>query len=253
MNLTHTAPVAAGAAPTLLLSDLHLPTGASVLRERFQRFLAGPARSAAVVYILGDLFESWVGDDIGLRAYAAEARGLRRLTEHGVVVLLQHGNRDFLIGRRFTQATGVRLLPDPALVDLGGVPSLLSHGDLYCTDDHGYQRWRRFAHDSHIQSLFLRMPSGLRRRIGQGLRGGSRAATRDKPAAIMDVNAEAIREAFRHGDAVRLIHGHTHRPADHRVEVDGRSYERIVLADWRPGLYEYLSCSADGQLQRVQM
>ncbi len=129
---------------TLLLSDLHLPTHPSPLRGAFAEFLKGPARKAEAVYILGDLFEVWVGDDDGLRAYEAECRALSLLSKV-VPVFFMHGNRDFLLGAAFAASTGVRLLDDPTVINLHGTPTLLSHGDAFCTDDVGYQRWRRFS------------------------------------------------------------------------------------------------------------
>lgn len=239
--------------PVLLLSDLHLPASASPLRETFLRFLAGPAMEAASVYILGDLFEVWIGDDVGLATYVEEARALRRLTESGVAVHLQRGNRDFLLGRRFSQATGVVLLDDPVLVELFGVRTLLSHGDQWCTDDVGYQRWRAFAHHGRAQAAFLSLPRRLRAGIATRLRQRSRSATRAKPAAIMDVDASAIAHAFVASGAQRIIHGHTHRPAEHLSHYGRRTLERIVLADWSAARCEYLRCTASAPPQRVQL
>ena len=237
----------------LLLADLHLPPRAagagdkaSFLDEAFVRFCAGPARAARRVYLLGDLFETWIGDDAGLVDYPREIAALRALTDAGVPVFVQVGNRDFLLGRRFAAATGVTLLPDPLVVELGGVPTLLSHGDCWCTDDVGYQRWRRFARNPLAQWLFLRLPRARRAAIAGGLRSDSDRGKRRKPEAIMDVNAEAIREAFARHGVTRMIHGHTHRPAEHQDAFDGRRTERIVLADWRPGRLEYLAVDADG-------
>ena len=144
--------------PTILLSDLHLPPAPSPLREAFLRFLAGPARQADSVYILGDLFEYWIGDAEGLAHYAPEARALKALTAAGVPVYYQHGNRDFMVGADFFEATGVTLLPDPATVELGGVSTLLSHGDLFCTGDLAYQRWRRFSRNPLSQWVYRRLP-----------------------------------------------------------------------------------------------
>lgn len=233
-------------APVLLLSDLHLPNTPSPLRASFLAFLAGPARAARAVYILGDLFEVWIGDAEGLRDYAPETSALRRLADAGVPVSFMPGNRDFLVGRAFAQASGVTLLRDPAVVRLAGVDTLLSHGDALCTDDRGYQRWRRFSRNELMQAGFRRLPAFLRRYIAGVARTQSELATRNKPEGIMDVNESAVREVFALHSASRLIHGHTHRPAEHRLDEDGRALERIVLADWRPGRLEYLIADEHG-------
>lgn len=230
----------------LLLSDLHLPLEASPLREAFARFLAGPARQAEAVYILGDLFEYWIGDDAGLRDYAAEVLALRALADGGVRVRLMHGNRDFLVGRRFATAAGLELLHDPLRLELGGVPTLLSHGDLWCTDDRAYQRWRRFSHNPLAQRVFGLLPEPQRRRIAGAARRQSAVDKSHKPEAIMDVNEAAVRTAFTRHGVRRIIHGHTHRPAEHHYELDGSQRERIVLADWRPGHREVLVCDGAG-------
>ena len=225
----------------LLLSDLHLPNEPSPLREGFLRFLAGPARAAAGVYILGDLFEYWVGDDVGLQDYAPEVAALRALTAGGVPVYFVAGNRDFLVGRAFAQATGVQIVGDPLVVELGGVRTLLSHGDLLCTDDKAYLRWRRFAHSRLAQWLFLRLPKARRHAIAGGLRHKSGADKRNKPSAIMDVNEAAVVAAMKRHGVTRLIHGHTHRPADHLLRVGLDRATRLVLADWHDTRMEYLS------------
>lgn len=230
---------------SLFISDLHLPVAASPLREAFARFLAGPARSADAVYILGDLFEHWVGDDAGLTDYAAEIENLRALTASGVPVYFQAGNRDFLIHRNFFSKTGVQPLPDPCRLDFYGTPTLISHGDIFCTDDVSYQRWRRFARRRPVQWLYLRLPVALRRRIAGRLRAQSSRKKR-LPQDILDVNEDAILDAFRVHRVPRLIHGHTHRPHDHHYEVDQGVCERHVLADWEPGRCEALEVSSAG-------
>ena len=235
---------------TLFISDLHLPAGASPLREAFAKFLAGPAREAAALYILGDLFEVWIGDDAGLREYSAERACLHALTGAGIPVFFQHGNRDFLVGADFAAATGVELLPDPLFVDLAGVPTLISHGDLFCTDDVGYQRWRSFSRRPAVQAVYRVLPLALRERIAGGIRSQSDAGKQAKPPEIMDVNDAAIRAAFSQHGAQRLIHGHTHRPADHDYDIGGHRCRRHVLADWHPGRCEALRVDASG-VQRM--
>ncbi|HVT34992.1 MAG TPA: UDP-2,3-diacylglucosamine diphosphatase [Nevskiaceae bacterium] len=225
---------------TLLLSDLHLPAQPSPLRDAFIAFLEGPARQAAGVYILGDLFEYWIGDDIGLQLYAREVSRLAALSALGVPVHFMRGNRDFLVGRHFALITGATILRDPVIVELGGQPTLLSHGDLWCTQDEKYQHWRRFSRNPVAQWLFLRLPRALRERIAGGVRARSGANKMDKPAEIMDVDDDAVRAAFPQARVQRIIHGHTHRPARHHYRIGERDCERVVLADWTTQRMEYL-------------
>jgi len=227
---------------TLLLSDIHLPNQPSPLHAAFAGFLAGPARRAQTVYILGDLFEYWISDDVGQREYGPEFTALRALTDSGVRVRFMHGNRDFMVGKHFAAATGVELLHDPLPLDLAGVPTLLSHGDIFCTDDIAYQRWRRFSRNPLAQAIYKLLPESVHRRIASTARSGSES----KPSVIMDVNEAAVRQAFVQYDVRRIIHGHTHRPAEHAYDIDGRACERIVLADWRPQRLEYLVCDDTG-------
>ena len=233
-------------AHTLFISDLHLPVAGSPLRDAFARFLAGPARGASALYILGDLFESWAGDDAGLAEYGVERACLRALTKAGVPVYFQHGNRDFLVGGEFAAATGVQLLADPLKVELGGVTTLISHGDQWCTDDVGYQRWRRFARNGVVQAVYGAMPRAWRERFAGTVRARSDAGKQYRPADIMDVNDGAVRAAFAEHGVTRMIHGHTHRPATHEYALDGRACQRHVLADWRPERCEALRVDATG-------
>lgn len=235
----------------LLLSDLHLSAEPSPLREGFLRFLAGPARAAQTIWLLGDIFEYWIGDDVGLQVYAAEIAALRELTSRGVAVRFMHGNRDFLVGPGFANATGAELVSDPAVVQLEGRSVLLSHGDLWCTDDRAYQRWRRFSRNRVAQAIFARLPRSWRERVAGGLRRHSRSEKRYKPEAIMDVNPAAIEQALRRSRTHLLIHGHTHRPAEHSLSIDGQPARRVVLADWHPGHMEYLAASAEGLERRT--
>ncbi|MGC1818684.1 MAG: UDP-2,3-diacylglucosamine diphosphatase [Casimicrobiaceae bacterium] len=219
--------------PTLLLSDLHLAPERPATAAAFHAFTRGPARGAAAVYILGDLFDSWVGDDQRREPFAREVvESLRALTEAGVPVHVARGNRDFLLGEDFARATGAILLREQTIADIQGTRTLLSHGDEFCTDDLAYQRYRAWARDPARQRRLLRLPYRLRRWIAAWMRRGSRSATSRKPEAILDVNAGAIEGAFRANAITRMIHGHTHRPAHHALVVDGTPRERIVLADW---------------------
>lgn len=230
----------------LLLSDLHLPAEPSPLREGFAHLLAGPARAVDQVWLLGDIFEYWIGDDAGLQDYAPEIAALRALTDAGVRVGFMHGNRDFLVGRHFVQATGVTLVADPLPLTLAGRRVLLSHGDRWCTDDHAYQRWRRFSRNPRAQAVFAQLPRRLREAIAGGVRSRSGQEKRYKPAAIMDVNAEAIDDAFRSSGVDCIVHGHTHRPATHALAIDGRRVERIVLPDWSASRMKALHADQHG-------
>jgi UDP-2,3-diacylglucosamine hydrolase len=227
---------------TYFLSDLHLPPEVSPLRQHFLSFVEGRARGAEGVYVLGDLFEYWIGDDVGMQVYAPEIAALAALTASGVPVYFQHGNRDFLVGRDFSALTGVAILDDPTVVDLYGTRTLVAHGDMFCTDDVAYQRWRRFSRLKPAQWIFHRLPVSRRERIAGGLRSGSDRSKANKPENIMDVNAGAVASTFAHYRVPRMIHGHTHRPMEHRVG----DAERIVLADWRPERCEVLEVDASG-------
>ena len=225
-------------AHTLFASDLHLDSEAPWAIDAFLAFLDGPARSAEALYLLGDLFEVWVGDDDDNPDNTRACDGLARLTSSGVAVYALHGNRDFLLGETFARRTGVKLLPDPVLVDLYGTPTLLSHGDVFCTEDFSYQELRSIVRKPGWQSRFLALPLGARRDLASAARAGSKAHTQRTVPTIMDVNPEAVSRAMRATGARRLIHGHTHRPAVHPFVVDGVSAERVVLAPW----YEAASC-----------
>jgi len=216
----------------------------------FESFCAGPARAAAGLYVLGDLFDQWVGDDQLQEPIAARiAAALRGVADSGVPVGMIVGNRDFLMGRRFAAAAGATLLPEQIVVDVAGTPTLLMHGDELCTSDVAYQRFRRISHDRRWQSSFLALPYRLRRGVANWLRRKSREATAVKPEDILDVQSGAVDTACRQARVARLVHGHTHRPTHHRLVVDGRACERYVLADW----YDrgtYLEFDADGGRRR---
>jgi len=222
---------------TLFISDLHLSGERPAINRRFFAFLREQAARASVLYVLGDLFEYWIGDE---ELDAADADPLGRkvaeafgaLTRRGIGVRLMHGNRDFLLGKRFCEVSGARLLQDPAVEKIGGARTLLMHGDTLCTDDVDYQAWRRTARSREWQREFLAQPLPERRKTLQALREKSKEVVGAKPAEIMDVNQGAVREALRAHSLTRLVHGHTHRPARHELEVDGRRCERWVLPDW---------------------
>lgn len=217
---------------TLFVSDLHLDAASPEIARRFHAFLAGEARSAEALYILGDLFEAWLGDDDPDPAARATVGALRALTDSGVPVFVMHGNRDFLIGERFCRETGATLLPDGTVIDLHGERAVLMHGDALCTDDASYQRLRRIVRNPVVRGLFRIMTLDQRRALAARLRAGSRAHVGMTAPEIMDVNADAVAQAFRMAGVRTMIHGHTHRPAIHPLEVDGAPAKRIVLGDW---------------------
>lgn len=217
----------------LFVSDLHLSESRPAANEAFFAFVEGKARSAEALYILGDLFEYWVGDDDVEEPFNAVIAGfLRALSRSGVKLAVMQGNRDFLFGQRFCDETGARLLPDPTVVELGGVRTLLMHGDTLCTRDTDYQEWRRVARSAEWQRDFLKRPRPARRELALEMRERSSLAIGAKAMEIMDVDDDAVREALRRHGVTRLIHGHTHRPGRHEIEVDGRRCERWVLPDW---------------------
>ena len=225
--------------PTLFVSDLHLSCDRPALAAAFAAFCAGPAREAGAVYLLGDLFDWWIGDDqMRDTVEAGVVEALRGVTAAGVVVHLAHGNRDFLLGPAFAAATGARFLPDTLVVTVDGTATLVSHGDEMCTGDVEYQRFRARMRDPGTQARLVALPRFVRRWIARGLRRRSRDVTAGKPEAILDVDEGAVTDAFRRTGVTRMIHGHTHRPATHHLTVDGRACERIVLPDWRDrGVY----------------
>ena len=224
---------------TLFVSDLHLVETRPQANEAFFSFLEREAGNADALYILGDLFEYWIGDDDLSDPFNAVVAGLLKdLSARGVPVFVMHGNRDFLIGPGFCRAAGATLLDDPAVVAAGGEPVLLMHGDTLCTDDLDYQAWRRTARSAEWQRGFLAKSLAERRREILALRDKSREVIQAKPADIMDVNAAAVAEALRRHGVRRLVHGHTHRPGHHALQVGGRACERWVLPDWYgPGGY----------------
>lgn len=231
---------------TLFISDLHLTEERPEANERFIALLEDQGRAADALYILGDFFEYWIGDDdLGEPFNAVVAGLLQDLTGRGVPVYLMHGNRDFLIGEGFCAATGATLLPDPTVAEIGGVKTLLVHGDTLCTDDVEYQAWRRKARDPAFQAAFLAKSLAERRQTVVQMRDKSRQVVQGKTAEIMDVNDDAVRQAMRSHGVRRLIHGHTHRPGRHAVDIDGQRGERWVLPDWY-GRGGYVQVDRDG-------
>jgi UDP-2,3-diacylglucosamine hydrolase len=218
---------------TLFISDLHIDASRPPIARQFLSFLELEAAHAEALYILGDLFESWVGDDDPDSAQAAAIQGIRALTSRGVPCFVMHGNRDFLLSSRFCEASGAELLADPIMLSLYGERILVMHGDALCTDDRAYQRLRATVRDPDWQHRFLALPVKARRALAGAARAGSQAhmAAMDDNT-ITDVNADSVAQALRGAGLTTLLHGHTHRPAIHAIEVDGRPCTRIVLGDW---------------------
>lgn len=217
---------------TLLISDLHLEAGNPATTDRFLRLLAGPARTADRLYILGDLFEAWIGDDDDSVLAETVARGLRGLSDAGVPIAFQHGNRDFLVGGAYAARCGLRLLPEQVVETLGGVPTLLMHGDTLCTADTAYLAFRAQVRNVVWQQAFLSRSLEERRAFAAAARRESERHTGTAGSAIMDVTGAAVLDALRSYGVARLVHGHTHRPAIHGILTDGGPAERIVLPDW---------------------
>jgi len=216
----------------LFVSDVHLDEAAPEAQRQFLDFLRTQVAGARVLYILGDLFEAWVGDDDVGDERCAVLAALRELTGSGVACFLLHGNRDFLIGQGFCRETGCQLLPDPVIADLDGERVLLTHGDALCTDDHAYQELRSIVRTPAWQDRFLGLSLADRQLLANEVRAGSRAHTARSIPTIMDVNAAAVAAAFKAARVRRIIHGHTHRPAVHDALVAGQPVQRIVLGAW---------------------
>ena len=219
-------------AETLFISDLHLDPSRPEIIELFSKFLRNRATQCDALYVLGDLFEYWIGDDQPLNGLESVIDGLQSLREHAVPVFFIQGNRDFLIGEDLGRKAGLKLLPDCVVIDLYGKQALLMHGDLLCTDDTEYQKLRSMLRDSQWQQDFLQ--KSLQDRIAQALalREQSMSATGEKSEQIMDVNTLAVEDAMKKYSVELLIHGHTHRPAIHDFTCDDRQCQRIVLGDW---------------------
>jgi len=217
---------------TLFVSDLHLDPGHPEITEQFLAFLASEARAAEALYILGDLFEAWIGDDDPEPAHRTIVAALRLLTDSGVACYVMHGNRDFLIGQRFCRETGCRLLEDPVVVHLHGERVLVTHGDVLCSDDHSYQKLRAMVRDPGWQAMFLALSPQQRQTLAETARAGSKAHMEQAEASIMDVNQGTVETTMRAAGVRKLLHGHTHRPNVHRFELDGGEATRIVLGDW---------------------
>lgn len=242
-------------ADPLFISDLHLAAAQPRTLARFEALAATEARAHAELVILGDLFEYWAGDDAADDAIGnAVIAALQRLACANVRVFLMHGNRDLLLGADFAAAAGATLMADPTLAEIDGARVLLAHGDVYCTRDVAYQRFRAQARKPDFQRAFLAKPLAERRAFIGQVRAASEDAKQAAAPEIMDVTPEAIATALRAAGVTKMIHGHTHRPALHRFELDGLAAERWVLPDWdldhEPARGGYLTCRGAWQLLR---
>jgi UDP-2,3-diacylglucosamine hydrolase len=224
---------------TLFISDLHLDAERPEITRLFGEFIDGEARQAEALYILGDLFEAWVGDDDPSETGAFVAAKLRALSDRGVRVFFQHGNRDFLVGREFALRAGVQLLPENAVIVLNSEPVLLMHGDTLCTGDAAYQAFRAQTRQTAWQQQFLAQPLEARlafaakaREASQQRQGEMKRDDRAQFETVTDVAPDAVIAMLSQYGISTLIHGHTHRPAIHHIDIDGRSCRRIVLGDW---------------------
>ena len=238
---------------TLFIADLHLDPERPEITRLFGDFLDAEAGQTDALYILGDLFESWVGDDDPSEAGAFVAAKLAALASSGVPVFFMHGNRDFMLGRDYAAKAGMRLLPDPTVIELYGKPVLLMHGDLLCTDDVEYQKVRAQVRNPDWRAHMLSQPLQARLAFAQQARAASLARQGEMKHAgtmesITDASPATVEETLRRFGIDTLIHGHTHRPAIHELDIDGRAHRRIVLGDW----YEQgsvLRAHADGQFE----
>jgi UDP-2,3-diacylglucosamine hydrolase len=230
---------------TAFISDLHLAAERPAATQALSAFLRDVAPASDALYILGDLFEYWAGDDDLSDPFNARIAAELASVARRIPVYLLHGNRDFLLLDGFVRAAGVRLLPDPYVLDLYGTRTLLMHGDLLCTDDRRYQAFRRVVRNRLVQRAALLLPLAKRKAMVGGARRMSVREVQVKSMSIMDVNEAAVVSALREHGCARLIHGHTHRPARHEHLVDARRCERWVLSDWYDR-GQYLRVAPDG-------
>lgn len=229
---------------TLFISDLHLEESRPDITRAFLEFLEHRARGCEALYILGDFFEAWIGDDEKTPLQNQIADALKDLSDSGCQIYLMHGNRDFLIGQDYCTRAGMTLLDDPTVIDLYGEPTLLMHGDSLCTLDEEYQKFRANMRNTQWQQMFLQRPLADRQLVARQLREISMAKNKGKDEFIMDVTPEEVVVAMERHGVQRMIHGHTHRPAEHAITVAGKPATRIVLGDWDSHVW-WLTASAD--------
>ncbi len=230
---------------TLFVADIHLGNEHPEISHRFNAFLRQACPGVEALYILGDLFETWIGDDGAQPEHLDTINTLRELTKAGLPIFVMHGNRDFLLRERFERDTGCQLIDDPVVIDLYGTPTLLMHGDTLCTDDVDYIAFRNYIRNPSFTEDFLSKPVPERQAIVKDIRQQTRLKVQEKPAEIMDTNQGAIIETMKAHNVTHMIHGHTHRPATHTFELDGTPAQRIVLGDWYTQ-DSWLICDANG-------
>lgn len=217
---------------TLFISDLHLEPAHPEVAQAFFRFIDNEAPLVEALYILGDFFEAWIGDDLQNEFADKVKKSLHTLSDKGVPVYLMHGNRDFLIGEQFARETGCQLLDDPTIVELYGHKVLLMHGDTLCTRDVDYLAFRQMVRNPDWQKDFLSKPIAERLAIAQSIRETSKEKTGQLEYEIMDVTPSEVEKVMAEQNVQLLVHGHTHRPAVHQLEINGKTAERVVLGDW---------------------
>ena len=222
------------------LSDVHLSPGSPGVTRIFLDYLGGLARQAQSLYILGDLFEAWIGDDDDDSFHQKIIAALNAASAAGISIHIQRGNRDFLLGSRFAAASATKLLPDPFLLSLPEKKFVLSHGDALCTDDKEYQSFRLQVRSPAWQKAFLARPLAERRALATQLRQQSAQYKQHKDSALMDLNRQTTDDFIRQHGHATFIHGHTHQPATHHHLVDKIPVERWVLADWQEDRGEIL-------------
>jgi len=237
---------------TYFISDLHLQACVAKNCQIFLRFLKQEARDADALYILGDLFEAWIGDDDNTDFAKTIKTALKELTASGVTVYFMRGNRDFIIGERFANETGIHLLHDPSIVDIYGQRILLMHGDLLCSDDEKYQAFRRKAYEPKFQARMRRLPLWLRRLVAAWARYKSKKHTKQTDLTIQDVNQDTVLQYLDVYQTTMLIHGHTHRPALHTFTHNGQTMQRIVLDTWHQHGHA-LKIDAQGKLENLEL
>lgn len=230
---------------TLIISDLHLHSKQPALTSLFVDFLSSQVAQARDLYILGDLFEAWLGDDAIDEDQARVIAALKSISDTGVNIAVMHGNRDFLLGSQFAKSSGARIIDDPFIVDLAGHRTLLMHGDTLCTDDTAYQAFRGQVRNPEFIRTFLSLPVAERIRQAEEYRKMSQTEVQSKPEEIMDVNEQAVLETMTHYRVNRLVHGHTHRPAIHNLFIDNKPAQRYVLGDWSANLGNVLVCDSN--------
>lgn len=218
--------------PTLFISDLHLCKDRPHINDLFLRFLADIKTDVDALYILGDLFEVWIGDDAVATEDQYILSALHDITQQGTPVFVMHGNRDFLLADGFSNQTGCKIIPDPSIIDLYGTPTLIMHGDTLCTDDIEYMKFRGMVRSEQWQSQFLAMTPAQRAEMATKYRHESQKQTASKHAEIVDANQQAIESVMREQNVLYLIHGHTHRPGTHQFTLDKKPAQRVVLGDW---------------------